>query len=297
MKKITFLAAALLVSATMSAQIVLSHSTDNTVFESGSVACASDPDDTPGTGDEGSSDNIFYRAYTPADFDVESNGFEIQGANFFISFGDVGGSDPTVEFNVRFFSSDDVFPSGTLTELASQTVEATAADDGSLFEVTLDEPFTVNASEEVIVAVDFAAASPVPDNYDIRIGINSLGEAEPGYLTSAGCDIADPVTPDAIGFPDNHIILDIVGDEAELSLNDHLLSQVAVYPNPAVDVINVNVPSGVQIESATLVDVLGKNTGATISNGTINVSELAKGIYMLSVKTTAGTLTQKVVKK
>lgn len=87
------------------------------------------------------------------------------------------------------------------------------------------------------------------------------------------------------------------GDCATLSVNDELLSQVSVYPNPATSVINVNVPSGVQIESTTLVDVLGKNTGATISNGTINVSELAKGIYILSVETTAGTLTQKVVKK
>lgn len=87
------------------------------------------------------------------------------------------------------------------------------------------------------------------------------------------------------------------GDCALLSTNDHLLSQIAVYPNPATDIINVNVPSSIEISGATIYDILGKNTGASINNGAIDISNLTKGIYILSVETTAGTLTQKVVKK
>lgn len=84
---------------------------------------------------------------------------------------------------------------------------------------------------------------------------------------------------------------------APASVNDELLSQVSIYPNPATDIVNINIPSNVQISGVTLHDILGKNTGVSINNGSINISGLAKGIYLLTVETSAGTLTQKVVKK
>lgn len=83
--------------------------------------------------------------------------------------------------------------------------------------------------------------------------------------------------------------------EAILGVNDELLSQVSVFPNPAREILNINVPSTVEINGVTLYDVLGKAATTTISNGQINVSNLARGVYILNVDTTAGTLTDKVV--
>ncbi|PIZ07324.1 MAG: hypothetical protein COY56_09570, partial [Flavobacteriaceae bacterium CG_4_10_14_0_8_um_filter_34_31] len=74
-------------------------------------------------------------------------------------------------------------------------------------------------------------------------------------------------------------------------------SLVSVYPNPAVEVINVKVPASVVINEVVLYDILGKNTGVNYANGQVNVSGLSRGVYMLSVKTSEGTLTQKIVKK
>jgi hypothetical protein len=82
-----------------------------------------------------------------------------------------------------------------------------------------------------------------------------------------------------------------------LAVSDNLADLVNIYPNPATTIINIEVPTSVEITSIALYDVLGKNTGATLTNGTIDVSNLARGVYILNVKSTQGTLTQKVIKR
>lgn len=84
---------------------------------------------------------------------------------------------------------------------------------------------------------------------------------------------------------------------ATLSVADNLASQIAIYPTPAVDVINIKTPASMEINEVSLFDIQGRNTGAVYTNGTVNVSGLSRGVYMLTVKTSEGTLTQKVVKK
>ena len=82
-----------------------------------------------------------------------------------------------------------------------------------------------------------------------------------------------------------------------LGVGDNLADLVSIYPNPATTRINIDVPSSVEITDVTLYDVLGKNTGATLINGTIDVSNLSRGVYILNIKSTQGTLTQKVIKR
>jgi hypothetical protein len=292
MKKITFLVATFLLSIGMYAQQTLSHSTSQESV-GGSVACASNPDDEPNTGDEGVSDNIYYRAYFPEDFGF-SGSFTAMGIGFVAEFTDVGGSDPTVTNTVRLYTSDDKFPDGTLTEIASQDFEVSAADDGVTFEIMFETPVDLDASTELIVAVDISASPAVPDNYDFRIGHNVEGEDEPSYISAEPCGLVAPVTLEGIGFGDQNIILNLLGDET-LGSDDFSLSQISVFPNPANYFLKVNIPSNLELLSADLYDVLGRNTGVAIANGEINVSNLASGIYILKIETSAGSLSKKVV--
>ncbi|MEP2991306.1 MAG: T9SS type A sorting domain-containing protein, partial [Gilvibacter sp.] len=62
-------------------------------------------------------------------------------------------------------------------------------------------------------------------------------------------------------------------------------------------VLNVTVPVGADVNKAALYDVLGRDTGLTMSNGTINTAGLSKGIYMFVLETTEGNFTTKVVKQ
>jgi len=85
--------------------------------------------------------------------------------------------------------------------------------------------------------------------------------------------------------------------EPILSVGDNLAELVDIFPNPASDILQVRVPGSINVNSVALYDVLGKNTGAVLVNGEINVSQLARGVYILNVNTDSGTLTQKIVKQ
>ena len=292
MKKFTLLIASFLFSFGMHAQQTLSHSVAQT-SDNGGVACASDPDDTQNTGDEGVSDNLLYRAYTPSDFGFTGD-FDAMGVSFIAEFTDVGGSDPTVTNSVKLLTSDQTFPNGTLTEVASKNFDVSAADDGTQFDVMFDNPVTFDASTELIVAVDIQEAPAPPNNYDFRIGVNDAGEDDPSYISSTGCGIADPTTFADINFPDNHIILNLLGDE-NLSADEFSLSDVSVYPNPASDVLNIDIPSNIDVKNTNLYDVLGKRTQLSVEDGKVNVSNLSNGMYFLQIDTDSGSLSKKVI--
>ena len=164
--------------------------------------------------------------------------------------------------------------------------------DGASFRVKSNEYFvpisaTVPGDSEVVVEVKF------PDD---GVTIAAIGTNLSGTGTSwvNGCGIAGPV--DLADFLDNDWELSATGDSV-LSVGDNIADVVNVFPNPATDVLNVRVPSNVTIQSASLFDILGKNTGAVLSNGTIDMSNLARGVYILNVETDRGTLTDKIVKQ
>ena len=81
-----------------------------------------------------------------------------------------------------------------------------------------------------------------------------------------------------------------------LSINENALAQVSIFPNPTSAVLNIKVPSTIEVQNAVLFDLLGKNTGVKLINGVMNTSDLARGVYILNLKTSAGTLTEKVIK-
>lgn len=82
----------------------------------------------------------------------------------------------------------------------------------------------------------------------------------------------------------------------DLSVNDNVLSQLSVYPNPSSDVININTPSSVEVISTELYDVLGNLVlrGAT---NELNISSLSTGLYLLNITTTQGSISKKVYRK
>lgn len=89
----------------------------------------------------------------------------------------------------------------------------------------------------------------------------------------------------------------MIGTDEALGLGDNDLTGVAVYPNPATDVLNVTLPSNVEVKTATLIDVLGKTTGVSLENGQMNIADLAAGVYILNMDTNLGSFSQKVIKQ
>lgn len=85
-------------------------------------------------------------------------------------------------------------------------------------------------------------------------------------------------------------------DDGALSTKDILASKLNIYPNPAKDYITVESKS-VRISSVAMYNLLGAQviSEKALVNSRLNVSGLAKGIYMLKIEAEGGTATKKIV--
>lgn len=281
MKKITLLAFAMILSVAAQAQILLTQSVDPVNVTDGGVACW---DSAGGT----YSNNSFFRAYDLADFGV-SGSFAISEVQFGQGTADDG---KVVTLNIYTATSTDL-TSATLTIVGSTNYTCSSADDASL--VTVELNATIPAGSIVVFEVN-APDSGANTGETYFPGFNVAGENDDSYLQAIDCGLDTPNTTSSIGFPDNQYVMNVLGDEI-LSVGDNLSELVSVYPNPASTVLNVKLPSNIEVERASLVDVLGKTTGAEYSNGEMNVSGIAPGIYILKLETNLGSYTQKVVKQ
>jgi hypothetical protein len=85
---------------------------------------------------------------------------------------------------------------------------------------------------------------------------------------------------------------------AKLAVSSATKSLVTVYPNPVVDVLNIESPSKVQ--SVSVYDLSGKAVSNQILNATksqVNLSKLAPGVYIVNIVIDNETKTVKVMKK
>src|SRR5690606_18599144 len=86
-----------------------------------------------------------------------------------------------------------------------------------------------------------------------------------------------------------------------LGVNEQLLSQFSIYPNPASDVINIANAENILVNGVEIVDLNGRVVKSVNFNGVtqaqINISELSSGMYLMNVSSDQGTTTKKIVKK
>ncbi|MGB3343313.1 MAG: T9SS type A sorting domain-containing protein [Aequorivita sp.] len=283
MKKITFFALIMGFSLTVQSQvIVLTQSADPVSVTDGGVACWAS-----GTGEY--RDNSFLRSYKLADFGVIGD-FQITS----VQYGQ-GSADEGKEVHLNIYTADDDdLTSANLTLIATQSRISSASEDLTL----ISEDFNAVIPAGSIVAFELFApdsGAGVPNSRYFP-GLNGAGESAPSYLMAPDCGVSVP-TPvgDVTGVPEFYV-MNVVGEDL-LSVGSNLADVISVYPIPAKDILNIKLPSSVDVQNASLVNVLGKTTGATYSNGQMNVSGLASGVYFLNIVTNLGTHTQKIVKQ
>lgn len=74
--------------------------------------------------------------------------------------------------------------------------------------------------------------------------------------------------------------------------------QLVIYPNPAHNVVNLNIKALSGVGSIVVTDLFGKQIKQqplSISNNTIDVSNFARGMYLVSIITEQGKQTQKLI--
>lgn len=264
---------------------VLSHSL-NSVPAEGSVAC--------GVSASGHTvNNSYWRTYTLSDFSI-SGDKSVVGVEFGYSFADNGGLNPDITAVVNVYSvSGGAFPAGTNTLIATGTGIINAAGNLSVLRVDMDTAATVTDSEEIAIEVVFPSGET--EILDIRLGQNADGETAPTYISTPDCGGITPTTFTGIGFPGNGVINLIVDDV--LSVEERFAAQVRVFPNPVNDLLSVDFPATAEVTGFKLFDILGRDTGLKMVNGTVNTANLSNGIYLLSLETTEGNFTTRILKQ
>lgn len=248
MKKIILSLAVFSMAFVSNAQEDITHSASTDIV-AGSVAC----------GNGGiTSDNVYYRAFNLNDFGITTD-WEVTNVQLgWETVSGVPGGYPAV---ITIWENDPAFPfpDTTPTMIAEIPVNLDDAMTGLL----VDFPITgaiVAADTELIVSIGWA--SDVIDDggngvASIFIGSNPAGQTGPTYISSNGCGLVAPGDIADIGFPDMHLVMTVTGQEP-LSVGDNLADAISVFPVPAIDVLNVKVPSNIEVTEVTLHDLLGK---------------------------------------
>ena len=79
-----------------------------------------------------------------------------------------------------------------------------------------------------------------------------------------------------------------------LSTDNLMNNNITIYPNPVIDIINLN--TSLTILKVEIYDVLGKRLNfIKLNNRKIDMSNVNRGIYVLKIKTENGIITKKII--
>ncbi len=311
MKKITFTMAALLVASLTFGQSIdqsiygnaTNTNTNNTVLD----ACSQEFSDEDLQLANAVTDHGPFAVAN--DFFVEANStFELQNVTFLLlplasDFGDITSA------TISIFDDGGINEPNSTLEVATSTLtninvethpETFAGFPMFIAQYEFDEAIVLenneNTEAKFWLSLEVTSGSAqhiywVGYIWDETSGSSFNYQSEDGGITFA------PIT--SVDIPDEFFdsVWTLEGECNVLSLSENLQSQVSVYPVPSSDVINIKTPSSIQVTGAILYDLLGKNTGVVYTNNQLDISGLSRGVYLLTVETNEGTLTQKVVKK
>ena len=133
----------------------------------------------------------------------------------------------------------------------------------------------------------FVAGGDTPNgetNQLVVITVELADNDGDGFDTSVDCDDTDPeINPDATEIPNNGIDEDC--DGADLTSSVHVLDNtvINIYPNPASDVINVEVTGQLQYQSD-LYDLQGRRIIYAKNANSLDVQQTPHGTYLLVIK-------------
>lgn len=188
----------------------------------------------------------------------------------------------------------------------------------NLWRILPGEGFEViyeNSNDEMDVAVDFTLANggaPIvlaPGDYwmcvvayspDAGAGDPTLSwqwRFSPGqpslspklmrHTTMAWNSVEDAITATAMAWK-----LEV---ESATSIEENILSDVSVYPNPTSDYLQLELLSEKVILACSLIDLLGNRSSVEFHGRSVDLSSTSAGVYFLEVRTTLGIFGQKVV--
>lgn len=135
----------------------------------------------------------------------------------------------------------------------------------------------ISNSAEIFFDFNF----PIQTNVEVSIMV--ADEDGDGFNTEQDCDDNDSsINPDAEEIPNNDVDEDCDGEDLITSIHEIDNSTIIIFPNPAVDAINIRVTDNLNY-SVKLYNLTGKLLVNAVNQTFIDVQDIMQGIYLLEI--------------
>ncbi|MBW7840623.1 MAG: hypothetical protein H3C36_13510, partial [Chitinophagaceae bacterium] len=154
--------------------------------------------------------NYYYRAFNlSADFGI-SDEFNVSSAEFGVETF----SGTALNAVINIYSTSGTFPAGfpgNATLQGTATYSVTTADIGNIISVPVSA--AIPAGEKMIY--ELISEDGQASGQALFFGSNNLGETDASYIAAPLCGLSAPTPMASIGFPNVHMVMNVVGEEAE----------------------------------------------------------------------------------
>lgn len=176
----------------------LTQSTSQTITAGNSVSC------NGGSPGFFHTDNSYFRAFSLGAF---PDGFDVCALQFGIEQANASGTDTTQPVTVNIYANTGgVFPAGTRTLVGTTTAQVA---DQTL--TVLEVPVTAAVPAGAELVAEVFTPNGQPAGHSFFIGSNAGGQNGTSYIAATACGISAPTPLSAIGFPNMHIVMNVVG--------------------------------------------------------------------------------------
>lgn len=239
--------------------------------------------------------------WTAVDSDGDTNNWELvdysthtrpgisAGGKMLVSFSYDNNSGPLAPDNYIFSPAIDLSAYTGQTIKLKWKVAAVDQDyDNETYSVYVSNDNTVAAMQASSTNLLSQSSLGVPSLTEFELDISAFAGQSVVYFAFRHHNSSDEF---AIVLDDIQIIASTLGS------SEFFLNNFTIYPNPTVDVLNIESKNGLSANEIRITDLSGKVVKEQKDATSVNVSDLATGTYIIDVTTNEGRATSKFIKK